>query len=81
MSSESLRGDRDSLERMVIEFAQDNPDASTGLPLTDAQISVIGAKVREGDLTPILRAYEVCPFCDVLVLRGRQYVVRLGELE
>lgn len=65
MSRESLRGDRDSLERMVIEFAQDNPDASTGLPLTDAQISVIGAKVREGDLTPILRAYEVCPFCDV----------------
>ena len=81
MSRESLRGDRDSLERMVIEFAQDNPDASTGLPLTDAQISVIGAKVREGDLTPILRAYEVCPFCDVLVLRGQKYVVRLSELE
>ena len=71
MSKESLRGDRDSLERMVIEFAQDNPNASTGLPLTDSQISVIGAKVREGDLTPILRAYEVCTFCDVSFLRGR----------
>lgn len=58
MSKESLRGDRDSLERMVVEFAQDNPNASTGLPLTDSQISVIGAKVREGDLTPVLRAYE-----------------------
>ena len=68
MSKESLRGDRDSLERMVIEFAQDNPNASTGLPLTDSQISVIGTKVREGDLTPVLRAYEVCTlifhFCE-----------------
>ena len=81
MSKESLRGDRESLERMVIDFAQDNPNASTGLPLTDSQISVIGAKVREGDLTPILRAYEVCTFCDVLFLRGRKYVVRPADLK
>ena len=80
MSKESLRGDRDSLERMVIDFAQDDPNASTGLPLTDSQIAVIGAKVREGDLTPVLRAYEVCTFYDVSLLRGRQHVVRLSEL-
>lgn len=58
MSRESLKGDRDSLERMVIDFARDNPSTSTGLPLTDSEISVVRAKVREGDLTPVLRAYE-----------------------
>ncbi|KAF6235019.1 hypothetical protein HO173_006646 [Letharia columbiana] len=58
MSRESLKGDRDSLERMVIDFARDNPNTSTGLPLTDSDISVVRAKVREGDLTPVLRAYE-----------------------
>ncbi len=74
MSRESLKGDRDSLERMVIDFARDNPNTSTGLPLTDAEISVVRAKVREGDLTPVLRAYEVCTswdlFCKDLHLRG-----------
>ena len=58
MSRESLKGDRDSLERMVVDFAQDT-NGSTGLPLSDRQISAIRAKVREGDLTPVLRAYEV----------------------
>lgn len=58
MSRESLKGDRDSLERMVVDFARDNANTSTGLPLTDSQISVVRAKVREGDLTPVLRAYE-----------------------
>ena len=62
MSRESLKGDRDSLERMVVDFARDNPNTSTGLPLSDLEISVIRAKVREGDLTPVLRAYEVCSF-------------------
>ena len=62
MSRESLKGDRDSLERMVVDFARDNPNTVTGLPLSDAEISVIRAKVREGDLTPVLRAYEVCSF-------------------
>lgn len=62
MSRESLKGDRDSLERMVVDFARDNPNTSTGLPLTDSEISIIRAKVREGDLTPVLRAYEVCTF-------------------
>ena len=62
MSRESLKGDRDSLERMVVDFARDNPNTSTGLPLTDSEILVVRAKVREGDLTPVLRAYEVCTF-------------------
>ena len=62
MSRASLKGDRDSLERMVVDFARDNPNTSTGLPLSDPEISAIRAKVREGDLTPVLRAYEVCSF-------------------
>lgn len=72
MSRESLKGDRDSLERMVVDFARDN---STSLPLTDSEISVIRAKVREGDLTPVLKAYEVRTFgtnftCKDLKMRG-----------
>lgn len=58
MSKESLQGDRASLERMVVDFATDNPDTSTGVPLTDTEIADVRAKVREGDLTPVLRAYE-----------------------
>jgi nuclear-control-of-ATPase protein 2 len=56
MSKQSLKGDRDSLERMVVDFAIDNP--AGGGSLTEAQISDIRAKVKEGDLTPVLRAYE-----------------------
>ena len=58
MSRESLRGDRESLERMVVEFARDNPDSSTGASPNDTDLSIIRAKVREGDLTPVLMAYE-----------------------
>jgi nuclear-control-of-ATPase protein 2 len=60
MSKESLKGDRDSLERMVVDFAIENPSAAgcgEGA-LSEAQISDIRAKVKEGDLTPVLRAYE-----------------------
>ncbi|TVY92380.1 GTP-binding protein [Lachnellula willkommii] len=60
MSKESLKGDRDSLERMVVEFAIDNPKNSgvgTGA-LDEAQIAEVRAKVKEGDLTPVLKAYE-----------------------
>ncbi|KAF4629842.1 hypothetical protein G7Y89_g8310 [Cudoniella acicularis] len=60
MSKESLKGDRDSLERMVVDFAIDNPQSTnsgTG-SLSEAQIAEIRAKVAEGDLTPVLRAYE-----------------------
>ena len=72
MSKESLRGDKDSLERMVVDFARDNPNTSTGLPLTNSEISVVRAKVREGDLTPVLRSYEVCCFQDDSYLSGPQ---------
>ena len=65
MSRESLKGDRDSLERMVVDFATDKPNTATGLPLSDLELSVIRAKVREGDLTPVLRAYEVSSLWDV----------------
>lgn len=59
MSKESLKGDRDSLERMVVDFAVDNPRSSMGeASLSSAQIAEIRAKVKEGDLTPVLRAYE-----------------------
>jgi nuclear-control-of-ATPase protein 2 len=58
MSKESLQGDRASLERMVVDFATDNHNTSTGAPLTGAEIADVRAKVREGDLTPVLRAYE-----------------------
>ena len=53
MSKRSLEGDRDSLERMVVDFATDE-----NRNLTSEQISDIRMKVQEGDLTPVLRAYE-----------------------
>ena len=58
MSKESLQGDRASLERMVVDFAIDNANTSSGARLTDAEVADIRAKVGEGDLTPVLRAYE-----------------------
>ena len=58
MSKESLEVDRASLERMVVDFARDNPDTSTGGPLNEVDLAIVRAKVREGDLTPVLRAYE-----------------------
>lgn len=60
MSKRSLEGDRSSLERMVVDFAVDNPGnaTDTGNPLTDTEIADIRNKVREGDLTPVLKAYE-----------------------
>ncbi|KAF2852385.1 NCA2-domain-containing protein [Plenodomus tracheiphilus IPT5] len=56
MSKRSLETDRASLERMVIDFAVKNPD---GPALNETQIADIRAKVREGDLTPVLRSYEI----------------------
>lgn len=55
LSKRSLEGDRASLERMVVDFAVANPE---GPPLNDSQIASIRDKVREGDLTPVLKAYE-----------------------
>ena len=58
MSKESLEGDRASLERMVVDFAKDTPTASSGVLPGEIELAAIRAKVREGDLTPVLRAYE-----------------------
>jgi len=55
MSKRSLESDRASLERMVIDFAVKNPD---GPALNESQIADIRAKVREGDLTTVLKSYE-----------------------
>ncbi|KAB8338920.1 hypothetical protein FH972_021860 [Carpinus fangiana] len=55
MSKSSLEGDRASLERMVVDFAVDNPE---GAKLGQAEIDAIRVKIQEGDLTPVLRAYE-----------------------
>ncbi|KAI1468794.1 ATP synthase regulation protein NCA2 [Daldinia caldariorum] len=59
MSRDSLKADRESLERMVVDFALDKPHVATGEPsISESQIDEIRARVREGDVTPILRAYE-----------------------
>lgn len=59
MSKDSLKADRESLERMVVDFALDSPSAATGhSSLSETQVAEIRAKVKEGDLTPVLRAYE-----------------------
>jgi nuclear-control-of-ATPase protein 2 len=55
LSKRSLEGDRASLERMVVDFAVANPD---GPALNASQIAEIRSKVREGDLTTVLKAYE-----------------------
>ena len=58
MSKDSLKGDKASLERMVMAFAVDNPDTPNGTNYTEGQLAEIRAKVGEGDLTPVLKAYE-----------------------
>jgi nuclear control of ATPase protein 2 len=59
LSRDSLQADRDSLERMVVEFAADKPTAAIGTSsISESQLADIRAKVREGDVTPVLRAYE-----------------------
>lgn len=64
MSRKSLAADMESLERMVVDFAIDNPQVSlpVGEPpaqtLSPQQLDLIRDHVKEGDLTPVLRAYE-----------------------
>lgn len=58
MSKSSLEADRASLERMVVEFAADHPDGASGKSWTEAELNDIKVKVQEGDLTPVLKAYE-----------------------
>lgn len=60
MSRDSLKADRESLERMVGDFAKEKPhfaiDGATSL--SAEQIQAIREKVAEGDVTPVLKAYE-----------------------
>ncbi|GFG21271.1 GTP-binding protein ypt2 [Aspergillus udagawae] len=56
MSKNSLEADRASLERMVLDFVLDRPESEKELGAK--QIDTITARIREGDLTPVLRAYE-----------------------
>ncbi|KAF5654450.1 NCA2-like protein [Fusarium sp. NRRL 25303] len=60
MSRDSLKADRESLERMVVDFALDKPHFAneTGSTLTESQVADIRHKVAEGDVTPVLRAFE-----------------------
>lgn len=53
LSSRSLGADLDSLERMVVEFAKDNPQFSNNMSLEALKLSA-----RNGDVTPVLVAYE-----------------------
>jgi nuclear-control-of-ATPase protein 2 len=54
MSKNSLLADRASLERMVVDFVRDRPDLHPGVTDTTAIVN----SVKEGDLTPVLKAYE-----------------------
>ncbi|KGM92626.1 uncharacterized protein PADG_11076 [Paracoccidioides brasiliensis Pb18] len=66
MSKASLEADRSSLERMVVDFAMDGRHQGTSWSQgdatadanVDADADALRAKVREGDLTPVLVAYE-----------------------
>ncbi|KAK2606112.1 Nuclear control of ATPase protein 2 [Conoideocrella luteorostrata] len=60
MSRDSLKADRESLERMVVDFAKDKPHFAVAgnTTITEAQIADIRSKVAEGDVTPVLRAFE-----------------------
>lgn len=57
MSKSSLEADRASLERMVVDFAVDRPGKGE-TALSEAEIDVVRTKVKEGDLTSVLKAYE-----------------------
>lgn len=52
VSRESLNSDLSSLERMVASFTKDQ------YGITGPELDAVAAKVREGDLTHVLRIYE-----------------------
>lgn len=59
MSRDSLRADRESLERMVVDFSLDRRSIAADQPgISELQIAEIRTRVQEGDVTPVLRAYE-----------------------
>ncbi|KIV85825.1 hypothetical protein PV11_01481 [Exophiala sideris] len=55
-SKDSLKADKESLERMVVDFAVQHP--VDGNRYNETQIAELRAKVRAGDVTPVLKAYE-----------------------
>lgn len=57
MSKNSLEADRSSLERMVLDFIVSQPK-SGGDEFTQPDVEGITNKIKEGDLTPVLRSYE-----------------------
>lgn len=61
MSRRSLTADMESLSRMVVDFALDNPDVASEVPsqvITLQELELIRQHVKEGDLTPVLKVYE-----------------------
>ncbi|KAM5499636.1 Nuclear control of ATPase protein 2 [Microsporum canis] len=60
MSKNSLDADFSSLERMVVDFVRNRPAQNIGAPHGDTPdaLDLIRQGVRQGDLTPVLRAYE-----------------------
>ncbi|KDB21569.1 hypothetical protein H109_06508 [Trichophyton interdigitale MR816] len=58
MSKNSLDADFSSLERMVVDFVRTRPSQDLGLSGHPDALDLIRRGVRQGDLTPVLRAYE-----------------------
>lgn len=64
MGKQSLQADLGSLERMVVDFAVDRPAAASASTsqgahsYSPAEIEEIRSKVKQGDLTSVLTAYE-----------------------
>ncbi|EZF27992.1 hypothetical protein H112_00093 [Trichophyton rubrum D6] len=59
MSKNSLDADFSSLERMVVDFVCTRPSQDLGLASSHPDaLDLIRQGVRQGDLTPVLRAYE-----------------------
>ncbi|BFZ61364.1 Nuclear control of ATPase protein 2 [Saitoella coloradoensis] len=52
MSKRSLGADMESLERMVVDFVVD------GQHLSGSELELVRTQVKQGDVTPVLRAYE-----------------------
>ncbi|KAK4058676.1 Nuclear control of ATPase protein 2 [Microbotryomycetes sp. JL221] len=52
MGRESLKSDLESLERMVVDFGREQ------YKLPDAQLQELAQKVRDGNLTTVLKAWE-----------------------
>ena len=58
MSKRSLETDRASLERMVLEFVQDHTTTMDHPATGASDMELVMSNVKEGDVTPVLLAYE-----------------------